>query len=186
MELIEWLFQPDGRDGWIEEPDVAFDPIDLMALFESWHEAMAGKPAAVHNKCVWRAKCEPLWVGMTYAGSKRYPLEVRKDLVRSMRHVTLAIPALHLPGEPMENGYYMWWHTISKELLDDPTRQVCLDVLTELCNHSDSRIQAAALHGLGHLHWPGTGEAVQHFIDTHPDTRLNSVWLEQCRNGSVM
>ena len=186
MKVLSWLTQPAGADGYINAPDEAFAPADLIELFSTWKEVMASVETDDPDRYLWRIIGEPLWVGMNYAGNPEIELDLRCDMVRSMKNVMLAIPELHAPGEPMIAGYFMWWDVIAPALLDDPSRQVCLDLLSELCDHADARVQAAALHGLGHLRWPGTDEAVQRYIDAHPNTGLDKNWLAQCRDGSVM
>jgi len=160
------------------------------AILEDWEAVAKPMIAKDHNALLWRIAAEPFWIGQWLEANSLLELDLDLDhqtaLVQAAKHVTLAIPQLFAPGEPMENGYFMWWdllldhQTLRPELAD-----TCLEILRDLSWRPDERVQAAALHGLGHLMHPGRPAVVDEFIRRHPEARGDR-WILECREGTVM
>jgi hypothetical protein len=93
---------------------------------------------------------------------------VRTACVRSMYHFYADVVPIW-PAGVMPGIFYMLWHGIN-------TFATC---------RSKSN---AANHGLGHLSHPGVAPLVRKFIDDHRPEFSESglVWVEQCRDGTVM
>lgn len=129
-------------------------------------------------------------------------LEERLACLESMRIPYLEFVAGH-PVHLMENAFEMWWHMVLASFwsrhpsptdysrLDADDRALldrAFETLDAMLEPDDDRCQAYALHGLGHLHHPRVAARVQLFIDANiseitPDGLL---WVEQCRDGTVM
>jgi len=65
---------------------------------------------------------------------------------------------------------------------------VMCETLEKILKLEDERTQTYALHGLGHLHHPKVMTIVDEYISRHGSefTPEGKLWIEQCRNGSVM
>ncbi|MDB6123041.1 MAG: hypothetical protein JWQ71_2034 [Pedosphaera sp.] len=138
-----------------------------------------------------------------YLWQQSVPLTDRTACIRSMYRPYANFIAGH-PAAVMENCFDMWWDLVLKSYrwrqhngnydftrLDSDGRALLDAAFETLClilSLNDERCQAYALHGLGHLHHPGVIQVVQRFIDSHR-SEMNSenlLWLEQCRDGTVM
>jgi len=192
--VIRWLFDIDADDegpgeclenGYLLTEEM-WPAIKYAAL--NWEWLASGKPLKVHNKALWRTIGNPLFVGMFYIGLEVHPVAEKIEMIEALKHVTLSIPALHDDGEPMETGYFMLWDMVAPECTEPATADACFEVLKELLWNLDERIQYAALHGLGHLNHPSRPALVTEFI-RRVDSKLTPeghLWLEQCRDGTVM
>ena len=85
----------------------------------------------------------------------------------------------------MENGYFMLWHTLASGVDDTEISLLLLQTLSELIAHPDDRVQASAIHGLGHLRHPGRRAVIDWYLKSHPQ-RATDPWIQQCRDGTVM
>lgn len=191
--LVRWLFDIDaddvGPDELVDDGFFAKDNIWPAVRYAALHWASLAKPhsSKVHDKALWRLKSEPIWVGF-YIQDSDVPMDERVQMVEALKHITLAIPEVHGPREPMETGYYMLWHTVGKACNASETADACFEVLKELLWNLDERIQYSALHGLGHLNHPSRPALVSEFIQ-RADSKLSQeerTWLQECRDGTVM
>lgn len=193
-DLLEWMLDPtqskDGPDGvdldfWRD----SINPLPTVAYVgQRWHQLMSRLDENGHNDVLWRIIGEPLWTGEALEQSMPIS-EGHMTVLRALETITESIPLLHRQNEPMGNGYFMLWDVISKSLHSDTLKDEALDILTELSEHQDRRVQCAALHGLGHLDHPGKSAVVQRFIDKDVEAKQDleyRKWLEGCRDGTVM
>ena len=137
----------------------------------------------------------------------RVDLEERVLCIRSMYEVfSDFVTKCNIPVLPA--CFYMWWdyvctsfwneRTYAKKiaaeeygLLDESDRQLVdamFETLCEILRIDNGLCQAAALHGLGHVHHPGVRSIVQKYMDTHAVgmTLDETRWLESCRDGVAM
>lgn len=134
-------------------------------------------------------------------------IQDRAACIRSMYRV-FADFVSNCKVEVLENCFYMWWdlvcssfwshRTYEKKLKaedysllsagDKALADVMFEILVDILELEDDRTKSCALHGLGHLHHPGVRNTVQGFIDSHRDQidERGLLWLEQCRDGTVM
>lgn len=102
---------------------------------------------------------------------KRIPFDMRESCIRSME----ILFAQFFSSTSLETSVEMWWDSLAygwhcgnysranggeEELLQD----IMFETLTKILGHPSLICQAAALHGLGHLHHPHTEAAIQSFI----------------------
>jgi hypothetical protein len=104
------------------------------------------------------------------------PLENREECVRSMFFVYRDLFSI----DPLETATYMWWDTLCWDLWhrgkrdrlrggeDLSMQDVIFATLVEILALDSEDCQIAALHGLGHLHHPATGEAIQNYLVRYP------------------
>lgn len=81
--------------------------------------------------------------------------------------------------EPLENAVHMWWDSLCYDWHcgnrkrenggeDRQMQDVMFETLTRILSLNSEHCQAAALHGLGHLHHPLTARLVSTFLTTNP------------------
>lgn len=158
----------------------------ISRIMSAWPLVCRGRSQQVQNIGLWRIASEPLWLDLEFLGpTAEIPLKLQIELVRSAKQVTLGIPDLIRPDEPMETGYFMWWDLLQNFEHGPDVRDAFLEVLSDLVHHEDKHVQVAALHGLGHLEHPGRIAVVDDFIRRNPDLADDS-WVLQCRDGTVM
>lgn len=131
-------------------------------MFENWTQRVSALSRDDQNRALWRINGDSVLAELLDAGAT--DAEVGRRLVRSMRRVTETIPVVTPPGEPMENGYFMWWDLVCDDLEEPHLIEVCLEVLSDLLSIPDIRVQWSALHGLGHLRHPRRAEVVSKFM----------------------
>lgn len=190
-EFQSWVFSLDDKAAESalslaeeeEPPEVIAEW--LIRCMQDWEENSKGIPSSDLNDIIWRVGGEPLWLGSSFYNHSRLTLDQQSRLLEAAKFVSLSIPALFTPEEPVENGYFMWWDMLAKSIDNPDLAQQCLNILSELSQHADSRVQVVALHGLGHLSAPGREAVVDEYIRRHPEYADND-WILQCRNGTVM
>ncbi len=103
------------------------------------------------------------------------PFAAREECVRSM----LDLFRLLFATEPLDTSVQMWWDSLcydwhcgnrNRDLggEDLKMQDVMFETLAAILSIDSPSCQGAALHGLGHLHHPGTHELVQKYIREHP------------------
>lgn len=135
------------------------------------------------------------------------PLRERQECVRSM-YLVYAHYVAKSKVDVMENCFLMWWDLVAggfwqqlyfdEKITDgnvaalNQEQRAVLDTMFETLSRMlllpDARTQHCALHGLGHLHHPGTRDLVQRYLDENRDqlTPDGLRWIEKCRDGTVM
>ncbi len=102
-------------------------------------------------------------------------LASRKECIESM---AVLFERLFL-NEPLDTSVHMWWdslcyawHCGNRSRVnggeDLELQDIYFHTLTKVLDLNSWICQGAALHGLGHLHHPGTPELVSRFIAEHP------------------
>lgn len=128
----------------------------------------------------------------------------RAECIQSMYFVFSNVVQKISTDIPMEDCFFMWWHTIAGDFCKcqnhctdeilytrtaefQETHDVIFEILLKILALKTLRCQLTAIHGLGHLHHPKGAAVVQRFIDRHKDVFSggNLRWLEQCRDGTV-
>ncbi len=104
------------------------------------------------------------------------PLSAREECVRSMLYLYRDLFAV----EPLDTAGFMWWDSIcwhlwhhgEKDRLrggeDLSMQDVMFETLVGILALDLENCQCAALHGLGHLHHPATGEVIEAYLNRHP------------------
>lgn len=99
------------------------------------------------------------------------PFEARASCVRSMYHLYERF----FLKEPLETASNMWWDVLAYDFHcgnrsranggeDELMQDVMFETLDRILTLPSDTCQAAALHGLGHLHDPRTQEAIERYL----------------------
>ena len=104
------------------------------------------------------------------------PLAIREECVKSMFYLFRDLFA----AEPLDSAAGMWWDSICCHLWhrgrrdrlrggeDLSMQDVMFETMVQVLALDSVDCQAAALHGLGHLHHPATEEVIQTYVTQHP------------------
>ena len=107
--------------------------------------------------------------------STSVPFPFRAECVRSM----LPLFAQLFADEALENSVSMWWDSFcydwhcgtrdrSRGGEDHAMQDVMFETLSQILGLESEICQGAALHGLSHLHHPGTEEVIGRYLSEHP------------------
>lgn len=181
-EFVSLIFQ---RDSPVRPDEIGppFDEVDAEKLC-AYYVQLFRQPQFLLSRFAKKQLEEGFWaiMGHTHEWSvgnliecADAPLVSRKECIESM---AVLFERLFV-NEPLDTSVHMWWDSLcyawhcgnrkrengGEDLeLQDIFFHTLVKVLA-----LDSRIcQGAALHGLGHLHHPDTGEVVSQFIREHP------------------
>lgn len=179
-----WLDEGDRR--WGDEDRTELQELeDLIPLFASWRGAFLGVPSKVHDHFAWAIIGNPLWLSWRVKDPE-IPVEVWIQAFHAMEQVMLAIPTLHGPDDPAENGYFMWWDNFAEEIQSPELADCACDILLRLADHSDPRVQICALHGLGHLNHDRKRSFFETLLRDQSLDPEQRKWFEECRDGTLM
>jgi len=103
------------------------------------------------------------------------PFAAREECVRSMFDLFRLIFA----NEPLDTSVQMWWDSLCYDWHcgnrnrdsggeDLKMQDVMFETLAAILSLDSPICQRAALHGLGHLHHPGTQKLIQQYLREHP------------------
>ena len=103
------------------------------------------------------------------------PLSARKDCIESMAVLFERLFA----NEPLDTSVHMWWDSLCYDWHcgnrkrerggeDLELQNIFFQTLSKILAIDSWICQAAALHGMGHLHHPQTKEIVDRYIDENP------------------
>ena len=103
------------------------------------------------------------------------PLSSRKECIESMAVLFERLFA----REPLDTSVHMWWDSLcyawhsgnrnrERGGEDSELQDVFFQTLAKVLAVDSWICQGAALHGLGHLHHPGTAGLVHRYIEEHP------------------
>jgi len=155
-------------------------------ILTNWAQRAKPLRAKDQDAVLWRIGGNPLFIGwLLENGYWGLDIPERLELLQAAKQVTLSIPVLFGPDEPMETAYYMWWDLLISGVEHPQVAELELEILSDLSLHRDERVQLSALHGLGHLKHPDRPQAVNRFVQFHPDL-ASDPWIKQCREGTVM
>ena len=175
--LGQWLIETGPSNDELFDLEAEWDGPELdSALIEilfNWDDLTDSQPAANANWLIWTVFGDPFFLQHRKLDHGQTAI-----LIAGCETVTRSIPRLHAPDQPMENGFFMLW-----DLYPDGG-QTAIDALERLLEHSDSRVQYAALHGLGHRH-EARIPVLQNFIKNNPDL-ADEDFIKQCIDGTVM
>jgi hypothetical protein len=191
-EFVAFLFarsvpsQAEPRDPWYWNVDVAFDrervcqyyvrlfrgPSFLLEQFSK--EQLEQGFWAIQSCNLDCSVSQLIWdVDLRFAA--------REECVRSMLDLFKQLFA----AEPLETSVQMWWDSLCYDWHcgnrnrerggeDASMQDVMFQVLSSILALDSPTCQGAALHGLGHLHHPGTENLVREYLKQRPS--LSDDW----------
>jgi hypothetical protein len=103
------------------------------------------------------------------------PFSLREECVRAM----FDLFSRFFASEPLDTSCQMWWDAMCYDWHcgnrvrerggeDLEMQDVMFQTLAEILTLDSQPCQAAALHGLGHLHHPETHQLIDKYITSHP------------------
>ena len=112
------------------------------------------------------------WSTANIIDDSNLPLSSRKDYIESMAVLFERLFA----NEPLDTSVHMWWDSLcyawhcgnrNRERGGDDLelQDIFFQTLSKVLAIDSWTCQGAALHGLGHLHHPGTKELVNRYLD---------------------
>jgi hypothetical protein len=115
------------------------------------------------------------WSAANIIDDPNLPLSSRKDCIESMAVLFERLFA----NEPLDTSVHMWWDSLcyawhcgnrnrERGGEDLELQDIFFQTLSKVLAIDSWICQGAALHGLGHLHHPGTKELVNRYLDENP------------------
>ena len=141
------------------EPKILFGRFSKMQLEEGFWGMISGTDWSLQDL---------LW-------EPEIPFSQREQCVRSM----LDLFTRFFAKEPLDSSCFMWWDGICYDYHcknrvrerggeDSKMQDVMFETLSAILLLDAPHRQAAALHGLGHLHHPSTQALVDQYLTDHP------------------
>jgi hypothetical protein len=185
-EFVSFIFANETSADWNKQPpwyfslEVIYDPQSVCAyylqlfrqplfLLERYSKAQLEEGFwAIHGGALDCAVSRVIWdTDVTFAA--------REECVRSMTDLF----KLFFATEPLESSSNMWWDSLCYDWQcgirdrerggeDLRMQNVMFETLAVILRLDSESCQIAALHGLGHLHHPGTAALVHTFLAEHP------------------
>jgi hypothetical protein len=114
------------------------------------------------------------------------PLSSRKECIESMAFLFERLFA----NGPLDTSVHMWWDSLcyswhcenrkrERGGEDLELQDTYFQTLAKVLAIDSWTCQGAALHGLGHLHHPGTSDLINRYIDNHPSLTKEQVAYAQ-------
>ncbi len=108
-------------------------------------------------------------------GDTDLPFAAREDCIRAMADLFKQLFAV----EPLDTSVHMWWDSLCYDWHcgnrnrerggeDRRLQDVLFQTLAQILSFDSETCQAAALHGLGHLHHPDTPALIDNYVKEHP------------------
>ncbi len=190
-EFLTFLFDRDvipipangsgAPEPWYWHAEVAFDP----ARVASFYINLFTTPRTVLQKCsleqldqgFWAIQSSNIECAVTeIIWDQKLPFEIRESCVRSMFHLY----ELLFSEVSLEASAEMWWDSLAydwhcgnrvraKGGEDQLMQDVMFETLSKILQLPSEECQAAALHGLGHLHHPDTSALIVAYLAQRPE-----------------
>jgi len=174
----------------------------MIRLFSYFGAAVAPYSPAQISHGIW-AMFSPSFSLSDALWDTSFSLQKRIECIGAMGSMFTSYVVDH-DSEPLQKCFYMWWHIVvtgfwvHQGQFDSPDLsqldvestsllEAMFETLKQILSVPDPRIQGYALHGLGHLHYPGVRGLIQHYLDENRDrfTEEHLQWIEQCRDSIV-
>ena len=192
-EFVAFLFartvpaEGEKRNPWYWNVDVTFDPERVcryyVRLFREPTSLLERFSKAQLEQGFWAIQSCNLSCSVSQViWDTNLPFAVREECVRSMFDLFRSLFA----AESLETSVQMWWDSLCYDWHcgnrrrerggeDAAMQEVMFQTLSSLLALDSAICQRAALHGLGHLHHPGTEELVQQYLSQRAS--LSKEWV---------
>jgi hypothetical protein len=184
-DFIAFVFDRDvsleseGRDYWYWHVEVAFDAKKIAA----YHVQLFRQPEFLLERFTEVQLDEGFWAVQLpnldcsvhrIINDSDLPISVREECIRSMTDLFVRLFA----KEKFDTSVWMWWDSLCYDWNcgnrnrerggeDLELQDIYFQTLADVLSIDSWTCQQAALHGLGHLHYPQTAELIGRFIDGH-------------------
>lgn len=169
------------RHHWYYDIEVAYEPSEIAAHYLR----LFNDPLFLRNRFSPEELEEGFWAiqGPNLECSvffliwaEELPFETRQSLVRAMFHLFEKL----FFDWPLDTAPHMWWDSLCYEWHcgnrdrarggeDLAMQDVLFETLGRILALPSSNCQAAALHGLGHLHHPDTSHLIERYLKARPE-----------------
>jgi hypothetical protein len=185
-QFVSFIFAHEPSSDWNKQPpwyfslEVIYDPQKVCAYYlqlfrqpsflpEQYSKAQLEEGFwAIHGGALDCAVSRVIW-------DTDLPFAAREECVRSMTDLFRLLFA----AEPLETASNMWWDSLCYDWHcgvrlrerggeDLRLQNVMFETLAVVLRLDSEHCQIAALHGLGHLHHPGTAALIHTFLAEHP------------------
>lgn len=182
-EFISFLFEHEiaakEDKAWYWNTDVTFAERKIceyyIRLFRNPDFLLGRFPKPQLEQGFWAMMSGVDWSVKNLIDETDVPFPLREACVRAMFDLFRGFFAT----EPLDTSCYMWWDAMCYDWYcgnrareqggeDLEMQDVMYQTLAEILSLDSQSCQAAALHGLGHLHHPETREFVDRYITNHP------------------
>jgi hypothetical protein len=191
-EFVEFLFDRDvppeaeERNPWYRHLNVNFNAFKICAYYDRLFrgpEFLANRFTDTQlEQGFWviqgpNLDCSVPWI----LSNSEIPISNREGCIRSMVFLFKNLFA----DRSVDDAVYMWWDSLcydwhcgnrkrSRGGEDERLQDVFFETLSIVLSSDSETCQRAALHGLGHLHHPGTSALIERYIHEHPS--LSEKW----------
>lgn len=195
-EVTPWPDNPNSQPGpWYWSAEVSFDAIRVagyyIRLFTDPKFLLTHYSSAQLEQGFWAIQSGNIECAVTASiWDKEVPLEIRESCIRSMFDLFEKLFAI----DPLATSSNMWWDSLAYDWHcgirsrgnggeDERIQDVIFETLENILGLSSLECQAAALHGLGHLHHPATQLLIERYLQRNPemDTALRNYALTAAR-----
>lgn len=189
-EFITFVFDrpfvPIPHDGkgpgpWYWQAEVTYDPLRIATFYVR----LFADPAFLKDcfspeqleQAFWAIQSGNLDCSVTeIIWDRRVPFDIRESCIRAMEQLFSRLFA----STPLETSVDMWWDSFAYDWHcgnraranggeDHLVQDIMFETLTKILAQPSVICQAAALHGLGHLHHPETEHVIDEYLERHTD-----------------
>ena len=204
-EFVDFLFdrelipvlqeQPAAAEPWYWHAEVTFDPMRVASfyilLFTAPRMLLERFSASQLEQAFWAIQSSNIECAVTEViWHPQIPFEIRESCVRSMLHLY----ELLFSDATLETSPNMWWDSLAYDWHcgnrsranggeDEAMQDVMFETLGKILQLPSVSCQEAAIHGLGHLHHPGTSNLISAYLAQNPriDENLREYALAAAR-----
>ena len=171
-------------DPWYWHADVEYDAVAVaeyyIRLFSDPKFLLSGFSKEQLEQGFWAILCGNIGCAVAeIIWNKDVPFGTRERCVRSMFHLFEKLFVL----DPLDTSVNMWWDALAYDWHcnnrvrsnggeDQVMQDVMFETLERILALPDEACQMSALHGLGHLHHPGTQDLIGRYLQGNVSLRL--------------
>ena len=185
-DFVEFLFdhdvvptprQQNDVEPWYWRVEVTFDPVRVagfyIRLFQDTRFLISRFSVRHLEQGFWAIQSSNLDCAVSAViWHNAVPMEIRESCVRAMFHLFEEL----FSTIRFETASNMWWDSLAYDWHcgnrsranggeDQLMQDVMFETLERILGLDSIECQAAALHGLGHLHHPKTGDLIERYIE---------------------
>ncbi len=188
-QLVAFLFERDvpesktasgKREPWYWNTEVTFDPEQICKFYTQLFQ----HPEFLKERFSKAQLEEGFWAMQgPHLDCSVYRIVLDTDLQFAVRArcITSMFDLFErlFASEPLDTSVHMWWDSLCYDWHcgnrnrerggeDLQLQDIFFETLTKILFLGSDTCEGAALHGLGHLHHPGTQQLVERFLGEHP------------------
>lgn len=178
--------ESEKREPWYWNVEVEFDPQEICA----YYVRLFRRPEFLLTRFTKPQLEQGFWAiqgpnldcsAYRTIHESNLPFSAREECIRAMSDLFTRLFA----KESLDTSVSMWWDSMCYDWHcgnrrrerggeDEKMQDIFFETLSVLLSFGSENCQGAALHGLGHLHHPGTPKLIERYIQEHP--HLTKEW----------